>query len=302
MVPDTRFLNPDLLSIYKEDTITLYVNTDTGKDNFNGLDPDHAKKTIQAAIDAIPDRVSSEITINVAPGVYEESVSIVGLNRLSIIGDSTWTLDQRTTCSPNVILQAPYDLESETYSRTGIFMQNNAEINLTGFTIQGFAWNGVELNNGKYNLNRCRITQGGRDGIEGTGNITGKYIEVICDYNNGAGMKINSNSTVYMYRVISDYNGLFGLATNSFTRIYLAGDCSFSHNTTYEGISLAYHSSLQFSGGWNAAWPIFSGNIINNGRYGLSARWNSFSEGHVRAVITGNGTADVYLTPGGNTY
>ena len=59
--------------------LTLYVNASSGNDSNDGLSSSKAKKTIQAAVDAIPKNLGvSSAFINVAAGTYNESVIISG--------------------------------------------------------------------------------------------------------------------------------------------------------------------------------------------------------------------------------
>jgi hypothetical protein len=57
--------------------LTLYVST-SGNDQNDGLAPDRAKRTIQAAVDCVPPIIRHQVSINVAPGVYEESIDYNG--------------------------------------------------------------------------------------------------------------------------------------------------------------------------------------------------------------------------------
>lgn len=58
--------------------LTLYVST-TGSDSNDGLSAGTAKRTIQAAIDAVPKNLDGHVVwINIAPGVYPEQVIVWG--------------------------------------------------------------------------------------------------------------------------------------------------------------------------------------------------------------------------------
>lgn len=59
--------------------LTLYVNASSGNDGNDGLSSSKAKKTIMAAINAIPKNLGKYIaTVNVAAGTYNESITITG--------------------------------------------------------------------------------------------------------------------------------------------------------------------------------------------------------------------------------
>lgn len=59
--------------------LTLYVNADTGSDSNDGLIAERPKKTIRAAIDAIPKNLGAgQAIVNIAAGKYDENVIISG--------------------------------------------------------------------------------------------------------------------------------------------------------------------------------------------------------------------------------
>ena len=63
----------------------LYVSTN-GLNTNNGLTPATAKRTIQAAVDAIPDRIAHGVEIHVFPGVYRETVKVLHKTILNTTG------------------------------------------------------------------------------------------------------------------------------------------------------------------------------------------------------------------------
>ncbi len=74
--------------------ITLYVNSSTGNDGNDGLSSSKAKKTIMAAINSLPKNLGGYgVTIQIADGTYNESVSVIGFfgsdgSGIQIIGAS----------------------------------------------------------------------------------------------------------------------------------------------------------------------------------------------------------------------
>lgn len=56
--------------------LTYYVNASTGLDTNDGLTSGTAFKTIQKAVDSVPDVLKHNVTINVADGTYSESIII----------------------------------------------------------------------------------------------------------------------------------------------------------------------------------------------------------------------------------
>lgn len=71
--------------------ITLYVDTATGSDSNNGLTAGTAFKTISKALNVIPQIVNHTVTINVAAGTYNETVTPKGFSgsgTINLIGDN----------------------------------------------------------------------------------------------------------------------------------------------------------------------------------------------------------------------
>ena len=57
------------------ENLTLHVKTD-GNDANDGLSESRAKRTIQAAVNGVPDRIEHAVDIAIWPGIYRESVAI----------------------------------------------------------------------------------------------------------------------------------------------------------------------------------------------------------------------------------
>ena len=58
--------------------MTLYVDGTNGDDSNDGLTPQTAFRTIQKAVDSVPKILRHPVTINIADGVYDESVFVCG--------------------------------------------------------------------------------------------------------------------------------------------------------------------------------------------------------------------------------
>lgn len=72
--------------------ITYYVDATNGNNSNNGLANGTAFKTIQHAIDILPQIINNVVTINIAAGTYNEDVYISGFNgkgSISLLGDTT---------------------------------------------------------------------------------------------------------------------------------------------------------------------------------------------------------------------
>jgi hypothetical protein len=98
-VPDTTTAN-----------LTYYVNTSTGSDVNDGLTSGTAFKTIQKAINILPQIINHTVTINLASGTYTETPIIsgkIGNGSIAIIGDTvvstTYTVNGMITITNNNI-------------------------------------------------------------------------------------------------------------------------------------------------------------------------------------------------------
>lgn len=72
--------------------VTYYVNPSMGSDSNNGLTSGTPFKTIGNALSSLPRFILANITINLAPGTYNEDLwisSFFGEGQISIIGDTT---------------------------------------------------------------------------------------------------------------------------------------------------------------------------------------------------------------------
>lgn len=71
--------------------ITFYVNSSTGSDTNDGKSASTPLKTIQKAVNSVPQIVNHAVTIIVAPGTYNEDVmfsGFVGKGTISLHGDT----------------------------------------------------------------------------------------------------------------------------------------------------------------------------------------------------------------------
>jgi len=128
-------LKADLATTPQKTTqdMTYYVNATNGIDTNNGLTAGTAFKTIQNAINVLPQVINHSITINVASGSYNEDVKIAGFNGkgiFNIIGDSAIS----TTRNVNS------------------FSLNNCNIQLgiTGFNLTSTTQNCIDITNSMF--------------------------------------------------------------------------------------------------------------------------------------------------------
>jgi hypothetical protein len=81
LLPDRKVVNPALLGLINFNEFnTIYVDPINGYDHRAGLTTETAKRTIQAAWDAVPHFVRRDITIQLLDGVYREFAALEGKN------------------------------------------------------------------------------------------------------------------------------------------------------------------------------------------------------------------------------
>jgi hypothetical protein len=91
--PDRPITNPSLIGLQSGTGLTIYVDPVTGNDRNGGSKPNKPKKTIQAAWDAVPKLLSSDVTIQLANGTYREGPVLTGKllagGTITIAGNAT---------------------------------------------------------------------------------------------------------------------------------------------------------------------------------------------------------------------
>jgi parallel beta-helix repeat protein len=181
-------------------TSTCYVDAASGDDAFGGDTPASAKKTIQAAVNAVDDGG----TVSVAAGVYNEDVLVnapvtvqgAGAASTSIIGQIGGDGATVRVASPGVII------EGFTISRVGntVADWNNSSLNFAGVAIQGQA-NDAEIRDNVIVGNRTAIDVNDSSGNvisdnEISGNHTGLLFRNTTDDTTVSGNVIADNRTV----------------------------------------------------------------------------------------------------------
>lgn len=92
LAPDRRITDAGVLGLQSDSETDIYVDPVLGDDDNNGQREDKAKKTIQAAWDALPTLLNENAVIHLAEGTYREEVLLsakeVGKNALvTILGN-----------------------------------------------------------------------------------------------------------------------------------------------------------------------------------------------------------------------
>ena len=295
--PDRKLLNIQLMAIRSGDEdFVIYVNGTTGDDENSGLSPEEPKKTIQAAVDTLPERLFCNVTIDVADGVYREEVKIFGIDvlpgkLLTLIGDESWTPTTSTLHAVR-ISGSDSDVSPSRDRSKGIYARS-----CTGLVIQGFAFDyceyaGVALYNGHYTVKNC-YAENSHNGFIMTTNSYGGYTECEGSNNDQFGIYCGTNSTCGYTDCVATGNGVAGIGLNNLCSSSFYGTGNFSNNE--KGIHCVHQSKIFFKYG-------YSGTISNNTEYGVDLRYDSYVEQLDANTFAGNGISKLNLQHGASSY
>lgn len=266
--PDQTLVNLALTTLATGDEdFTIYVDGLTGNDQNNGLSPETAKKTIQAAINSLPERLHCNVTVEIADGVYRESVSMAGFTampkkKLRIIGDNTWTPAEGG--SPAVILNGFISGESGSRSLShGIFAVGCSNVEIVGLKVIGYQEDGILTENGTYTLKNCVMNDCGRQGYLGQKNCYSELVNCSADSNAVRGFCLSDLSKATLTSCSASWNGVVGLALykECAAELFQAGtfDSNGSKQIELGGCKIAADSTIQVkSSRANATWGIFN--------------------------------------------
>lgn len=293
LLPDHNLVNLTLnvLETGSQD-FTIYVDGTSGNDRNNGLTPSTAKKTIQAAVDALPERIKCNVTIDIAPGTYREQVTphgfSVGYGKVvKFIGDRTWNPSSGGT--PNVIISGA-DSSGNPVRDHGIYAQQCSNVIFEGLCFEKSIQSGLTVENGAYTINRCLV-----HGLvllpnsnSGVGFVAGpqahaQFNECKAANNGNSGFAVTSSSRGFLTTCTStmNYTGVYSGA-NSLTQFF---------ETNYFTNNVVGVASNSFSDAsvWPSSTAANKTYIQNNSECGAKINWGSLFT-PANAVISGNAT------------
>jgi len=302
LLPDQKLVNVELLGLRSgTEDFTIYVNGTTGNDENNGLTTDTAKKKIQAAVDVLPERIRSNITIKVAPGVYKEEVLIEGTTVLSgktlfLKGDETWT--PTGGGEPNVRVTGTDNLDVPTITRNyGIRIKNAYGIEVQGFQVD-YTEYGLCFFGGLCTMRKCRVSKNNR-GLTVDSGIIFLYDILATQnegtpYDTGIGILISNNTHAEIFRCKSISNQGVGLRAVNHSSVSIVESGEFSNNGSI-GILVVSFSRVYFA-------PSYSGEIKDNVGSAINASDYSYVKNYGLNTISGNGAPEVTTATGSATY
>ncbi len=298
LLPDRRIINPQLIGLVSgTEDFTIYVNGTTGNDENNGLTTDTAKRTIQASVDVLADRLHCNVTIDITNGVYREEVRVFGITvepgkSLTFLGDESWA--PSSPGDPAVRITGKDDDTTATIVRDNAFRaQKCSNIVLKGILFDYATGAGVGLYEGSYKVYNCKASHCS-GGFSLSLNSSGSFSGCVAEHSVGSGFSITRNSSANLTNCDSQYNGHFGvysIITGSLS-FYESGEFS---NNSKSGMHILHNSRAWFAGG-------YSGYIRDNADYGMEIRYDSYVEDYNKNTFSGNGLGNLLVNNGGHTY
>lgn len=273
LVPDHNLVDLSLTTVETgNQDFTIYVNGTTGNDVNNGLTPSKAKKTIQAAVDILPDRLNCNVTISIANGTYHEEVVLYGLavkpgKTLLLQGDTAWAPSAVT--EPAVkISGSDNDSISSRLRPSALHAVQCSGVSFTGIAFKFATGHGLFLENGSYTVSKC---QGIANGLAGLMADTQSQANVTYFYgldNSQTGVYLANNSRVNFTHVQALRNTQYGMRMLNQSNSSIYGSCQVSNNGL--GIQLRDLSMCSFAGGLSGgitsnttrAFEVVSGSIV----------------------------------------
>jgi Right handed beta helix region len=250
--------------------LTIYVNGTTGNDSNNGLTPATAKKTIQAAVDILPDRIRCNVIVDVAPGIYREYVRIYGITvdpikSLRLLGDESWT--ETSAGNPSVRVTGTDQDASPTRVRPYCMrVDNSSNVTIEGFHFDWASDSGLHLRNGDYKVKRCKATNNAF-GINAQPQAYVDFVSCVGSSNVYHGLCVSRSSEATMTSCVGSNNGQNGIICHQSSYIQFFTKLIIDSNGQ-AGINFGGFASGSF---WSPG--VFQ--VNNNGNYGITVGWKA---------------------------
>ena len=122
----------------------------------------------------------------------------------------------------------------------------------------------------------------------------GNLKNCVAEYNGTYGFGFSGNTLVKLEDCVAKFNG-YGVILSTLCNATFIGSGEFSNNSQH-GIHVIVKSVVVFKH------SDYTGEIRNNGGYGLSIMWDACSIYHSQNSFSGNSLGDVYTAQGGHTY
>lgn len=298
MLPDRRIIHPDIIALQTgEEDFTIYINSATGNDDNSGLSPSAPKKTIQSAIDTLPERLRCNVTIDIADGTYREEVKIFGIfvepgKSLTLLGDDSW--DPTQPGDPAVRITGNDDDITSTRIRSNcIKAQQCSNLYIKGLLVDNGASQGMRLEEGSFKIYNCKSTEHAFHGFVVANNSTAFFYDCLAYQNDVCGFIGSTFTCIYFYDCQSLDNGQDGILLNRVCSGEFEGTGKFNNNGDM-GVHVAHNSRARFG--------AYTGECRFNGDYGIKIHYDCYTEDDTDNDMSGNGLGTIMVGWGSNKY
>ena len=293
LLPDRKLHNVELMGMTSGDEdFTIFVDWLNGDDENNGLTTETAKQHIQAAVDVLPARLNCNVTIDIADGTYYEAVNIMGITVdpekfITLIGDEEWTPDSEA--DPSVKITGRDEATSDIIRNYAVTVNDSMRIQLEGIHFEGTGVNGISCSTGASNFIKFCKSSNNERGFRCGNYSTVNFHDCLAENNSETGFLVIKNSCGKFYNCISQNNDYFGiLLTRSCSGMFY--ESGKINDNTEDGIRCQLSSYAVFD-------SDYSGEIKNNGAYGIGIQTHSFTVNDHLNTITGNAEGNVSGSP-----
>lgn len=284
LTPDRRLTNPRRMGITESHSETrLYVNGATGNDLNSGLSASQAKKTIQSAVNMVPSRLFNNLTIEVADGIYRESVYVNAIHaqnpyKFTLLGDKT-TIPSDST-NPSVrITGADNDSTHEIVRSRGVRFDDCTGAEIQGFLLDYFNIDGLTIDRGRVAVTRCKAANGSNCiGFDVYPHAMGNFRNCWAK-NLRNGYAVTNNAAMDMTDCGASDCSAYGVIGQACCAIELYGTCTFTRNLF--GLGLRQNSSV---------WLISGTHYFSSNTVGIALSHQSVTREVGRVSYDGNGT------------
>ncbi len=135
--------------------IRLYADSCEGDDHFSGVTPGRAKRTIQAAWDALPNVLQTTATIHLAPGIYRQSLNAAG----KVCAGGAEIVIEGDAQDPGRVRVTGADVENDNLMReNGFTFTAQGGVTLKGISFDHYSNNAIRLLYGSMiTVNKCVV-------------------------------------------------------------------------------------------------------------------------------------------------
>ena len=289
LTPDRRIPNADLLGLRTlTEPLTVYVDATNGSDLNSGLNASYAKETIGAAVRMMPKNLQANARIQIANGIYRESVELNGFTvanfkRLTLVGDET--------CSPTLgqvpavrITGTDSDSTPVASRANGISVVLSNNIAIDGILIDYFSAENVLVRNSSLIfLYNSQSSHASLSGIRVASQADVTAYDSLFSQNGQLGGSI-FGSYFAVGRCHFNDNGSEGVRADNGGRFYVGAGASQFNNNAFAGIQIAVSSLIDIGAGLATC--------NNNTNYGVYAQANCFVRNRANISASGNGIAN----------